>query len=409
MQPRVVMLSHISLLHRALFLFEESIQRERRKRPMTTKKDTQHTQYFWSRVMQKKLLVAAVSSLIAGQAMAATVYDDGTNKFEVGGHIGIRVQNQGTADTSDTTTTGDSSRFNLVASSKLNESTTAFATGEWGFDVTNTDSDTFSNRLGFVGAKNDQLGSLSIGKQWSTYSTVAAWTDMFATVGGEASGLYGEDDAAVGTGRADDALQYNLSMHGLNVSAQYQFADSKETTFVTDRQRKNAYALAVSYDLPMGLSFGVAHNEADFEKTTPELEKAKATLVGIKYAQGPIYAAATYSLMKNHATLDADMGYADVRFEKAIGTELYVSYELNENFKLETGYNELKNDEDSAGADVTNNHLKYFPVGVVYTAGPMQLSATYQYEKGTKNVVVNTVDTKKDVDDKFVVQARYYF
>ena len=380
--------------------------------------------------MQKKLLAAAVSSLIAGQAMAVTVYDDGSNKFDVGGHIGVRVVNQKNGnDTSNTNTKGDESRFNLVAESNLNESTTAFATGEWGFDVTSEDADndnddnTFSTRLGFVGISNDRLGTLSIGKQWSAYNRVGGWTDQFATVGGEASGLYAHNEAALGVGRADDALQYHWGANSLNVYAQYQFADNEKISHdpfdiilgsPISRQRKESYGLAVSYDLPMGISFGAAYNEARFEEE--DQDKAQATLIGIKYIQGAIYAAVTYSQMKNHASFLQRKTEGVVKdfysvFEKAVGTEVYVSYELNDNFKLETGYNELKNDGDAVSDAEKATKVKYFPVGLVYTSGALQLSATYKYNKGTWLVLEDSAVgvVQKDVEDEFVVQARYHF
>ena len=338
--------------------------------------------------MQKKLLAAVVSSLIAGQAMAVTVVDNGTSKFEIGGYVGSRYQIE---DFGDAEAIGDSSRLNVAGESKLNESTTAFAKIEYGFSNTNNSdtSDDFTARLGYVGVKNDQFGSLTLGKQWSTYSTVGTWTDMFATTGGDAVGVYNNHEIN-GTGRADDAIQYNISANGLNVSAQYQVADADSDTAENPDQkdRKSAYALAVSYDLPMGLSVGATYNEARFDENEP---KAKASLVAVKFAQGPIYAAASFAKMKNHATI------SNVDLEKAKGMELYASYQLNENFKVETGYNQLESDNDQN----TDTELKYIPVGVVYNYGPVQLSATYQFENSKVN--------GQDKEDKAILQARYYF
>ena len=80
--------------------------------------------------------------------------------------------------------------------------------------------------------------------------------------------------------------------------------------------------------------------------------------------------------------------------------ELYASYQLNEMIKVEGGYVQLDG-EDADGKDM-NTEIKAMPVGVVYTQGPVQLSATYQYEKG-KNAA------GKDNEDTAVLQARYYF
>ena len=88
--------------------------------------------------MSKKILAAVVASVVAGQAAAVTVLDDGTNKFTVGGHIGMRFAHQDSRDqNSNSEFASDASRFNFQFESKLNEGFTAFARGEWGFDVTN--------------------------------------------------------------------------------------------------------------------------------------------------------------------------------------------------------------------------------------------------------------------------------
>ncbi|OED44393.1 hypothetical protein ACH42_07650 [Endozoicomonas sp. (ex Bugula neritina AB1)] len=338
--------------------------------------------------MQKKLLAAVVTSLVASQAMAVAVVDDGTSKFEIGGHVGARYQ---IVDSGDAEAVGDSSRINISGESKLNDTVTAFAEIEYGFSTTNNGDtvDDFTARLGYVGVKSDKLGSLTLGKQWSSYYTVAGWTDMFATTGGDAVGVYNNHEIN-GTGRPDDAIQYNISANGLNVSAQYQVADADSDTAANPDQkdRKSSYGLAVSYDLPMGLSFGATYNEARFDD---DFAEAKASALAVKYAQGPIYAAATYAKMENHATIST------VDLEKAVGMELYVSYQLNDNFKLETGYNQLESDNNLN----TDTELKYIPVGVVYNYGAIQLSGIYQFE--------NTKVDGEDKEDKVILQARYYF
>ena len=234
--------------------------------------------------MQKKLLAAVVSSLIAGQAMAVTVADNGTSKFEIGGYVGSRYQSE---DIGTTEAIGDSSRINIAGESKLNEDFTAFAKIEYGFSNTNSGKteDDFTARLGYVGVKSDKFGSLSLGKQWSTYSKVSTWTDMFATTGGDASGTYNNGDFN-GTGRADDAVQYNVSVKGLNVSAQLQTADADAQS-----DRSNGTSFAASYDLPMGLSVGAAWNRANMDNGKPD---AKAAIAAVKYSKDALYAAFSY-------------------------------------------------------------------------------------------------------------------
>ncbi|WP_419832324.1 porin [Endozoicomonas atrinae] len=357
--------------------------------------------------MQKKILAAVVASMMAGQAMAITVVDDGTNKVSIGGHIGMRYVDQ-----TDGEATGDSSRINFAFENKLTESTTAFAKAEWGFSTVSTgsDGDFFWQRLGYVGAKNDQLGALSFGKQWSSYYMISGWTDMFATTGGEASGTYTTYGEELGTARADDALQYNHSFMGLNVSAQVQLGEREmydnavAPTPATDHvERSSSYGIAASYDLPMGLSFGAAYNQAELKSAKGEIDlegkgKAKSAIVGAKFEADKIYAALTFAKMKN-----VDQGgifEAAGVVEKAEGIELFASYQLNDMFTVGGGYNQLK--DKSNTADIKGK-MKYYPVEVVYTQGPVQLSGTYQFEDSKKAV------TGEKVEDKIILQARYYF
>ena len=359
--------------------------------------------------MQKKVLAALVASVMAGQAMAITVVDDGTNTFTFGGHVGARYNTDDNS-VNGNSIRGDSSRINFGFEHKLNEVTTAFAKVEWGFDITddNMGDGFLTNRLGYVGVMNEQLGTVVFGKAWSSYGKVAGWTDSFAAApaSGSASGYYGEDGDDLGTARADDVLQYSYSRMGLNLSLQTQLGKPtlEEATIgqVTAKlARDSSYGISASYDLPMGLSFGAAYNQADVSGRVADNAstafvdgsyKATSTVAGIKFEADKIYAAFTYSDLENRYV-------DDVLFADATGMELYASYQLNETIKVEGGYVQL--DGENADGEDMNTEIKAMPVGVVYTQGPVQLSATYQYEKGKT--------AGKDNEDTAVLQARYYF
>ena len=352
--------------------------------------------------MQKKVLAALVASVMAGQAMAITVVDDGTNTFTIGGHVGARYN------TDEEGVRGDASRFNFGFEHKMTEATTAFAKAEWGFDVTNTKDDVFFNRLGYVGVMNEQLGTVVFGKAWSSYSKVSTWTDMFsaAPASGSAAGTYGDDGHALGTARADDVLQYTYSGMGLTVSVQTQLGDRtiQDNTAVTPVEpalvRESSYGLSASYDLPMGLSVGAAYNQADVsDRVAPVGQddyKATSTVFGVKFEAEKLYAAFTYSDLENRYI---DVAGTDTFFADANGMELYASYQLNDMFKVEGGYVQLDG-QDSAGADL-NSEVKAMPFGLVYTQGPVQLSGTYQFQKSKVAGI--------EKDDTAVFQARYYF
>ena len=97
----------------------------------------------------------------------------------------------------------------------------------------------------------------------------------------------------------------------------------------------------------------------------------KLQSLAVKLDQGPVYAALTYGHYRNHETVNGQIR------DKVRGLEVYGSYRLDENFKVETGYVELK---DKSSENKTNGRTSYFPVGLVYTTGPVQLSGTYTFE-----------------------------
>ena len=330
--------------------------------------------------MQKQFLAAVVASVVAGQAMAVTVFENDNTKFAIGGHIGVRGEaGKSGDDTSNLKAAGDSSRFNFQMETKLTEDITAFGRGEWGFDVTRHDREQFNNRLGFVGVRHADFGSISAGQQWSSFSQVANWTDTFATADG-GLGMYNAQGGFLGTSRANEALQYNISVEGLNISAQYQPGNSFTTekdedgnTVITDaRTRKHGYQFAASYDLPMGVSAGITYNQVQFVQNNED--DAKALVVAVKYEEGPVYSAFSYGDYKNTATLaNTTLAGGATRIERARGIEIVGGYQLADNWSVQTGFMQLK--------DKNNSNMKdqNVPVEVVYTAGPMQLSGNIHF------------------------------
>ena len=350
--------------------------------------------------MKKQVLAAAVASLVAGPALAINVVDNGTTTFDIGGHIGARV-----ADHHKLEMKGDSSRFNFKFTNKLTEQVTAYGTGEWGFDITNTDSEKtfFNNRLGFVGLTHDVLGSISLGKQWSTYSKIAGWTDTtFAADSGNATGIYTKEGHALGTARADDAVQYNFSMNGFMVSAQTQIGKSDVEN---NKKRDGSYSIAASYTLPMGLSFGAAYNTAKVTKVGMSDYDANSWVLGAKFEMDGLlnpndglYLAATYADLQN-VTVSIN-GNGDILFDDAQGMEFIAQYDINENWGAQIGFYHLTGDEANQ-ANKPDSKIQSIPVGVSYRIGSMLFTGTYQFDsseaKGEK------------AKDKAVFQARYFF
>ncbi|WP_411991558.1 porin [Agarivorans sp. DSG3-1] len=344
--------------------------------------------------MKKTILAIAIPALFtAGATNAQEIYNDGENSFSIGGRLNLMVEsadNGVEGEGREARSENNSSRINLNFSRKMSENVTARATMEYGIDNPNGDSDApFFNRLGFVAFDHADYGSISYGKQWSTYYTVTGVTDVFWVYGGSAMGIYDGGHGETGAGRANDALQYNGSFGGVNLSGQYQFADENEG-------RKDSYSGAVSYDFDFGLNVGATYhqmNRTDAKKAEVSNDgDIKLTALAASYNQGPIYAAVSYGEFKNHVEFDGATGVSD----KAMGHEGVFAYTLDMGLQLYTGWNyqEDKNSE----AD-----LKTALVGAMYDWNNVLLYTEYQDE-----TVKSTSGNKTD-DNRLALGVRYNF
>ena len=295
---------------------------------------------------------------------------------------------------------------------------TAEGVAEWGFssltqyesDMNDT-KDVFSNRLGFVGLSHDQFGSVVLGKNWSVAYDVTSWTDAMAIRTSSSMGIYdgqtGTNGGHVdGSARADDALQYRVSFGGLNVGVQYQFNDKVETKVmgqtIASSERKKGESIAVSYDLPMGLSFGATYSETKYEHGALDQgvvdfagNKSRSRTIGAKFANDDLTVAAAFGKFNNKTSLD---GRID---DKSKGFELFGEYGLTQDLALQASYEQLTADKQTG--DDSKAKDKIFAIAPVYTTGPMQFAFEWKHtrEKG--------FDGKKDKDDAYTIQARYYF
>ena len=313
---------------------------------------------------------------------------------------------------------------------------TGFGKAEWGFSAKNgysqSDADgtnpgeLFSNRLGLVGLVHEQMGSFQIGKQWSVYSDVANWTDVYPIGGGAAMGQYEGytgDGGVNGTGRADDALSYRGSFEGLNIGLQYQLEDSvsnKDTNITNELDinsvwhRKDGFQVALSYDFEFGFSLGYSYSKTQFE----DRDAAEAQAIALKYSNELIYVAATYGEFKNHTNTVKGAGYLNSdpihpiyhinNFDKkSTGYELFGRYDLPgvEGLGVYAGLNQLEVDESGNTLLGKNSKGKidHKTLGAVYNIGAMQFAVEYTINDSADH------QGNKDKDDYVNVQARYYF
>jgi predicted porin len=282
----------------------------------------------------------------------------------------------------------NSSRVGLHFNHLISDNLAAFAVLEMGVDIVNNNKDLeFDNgdglrevpnqddsiwtRLGYLGAKHDKWGSVSIGKQWSPYYLATEATDVFEIYGGQASGTFNfnTDGGFSGTGRAKQALKYQGEYGPLTFAVQIQ-ANNDEIELKNIEGEKDASA-KFDRGLAVGalyaykkLAVALAYSKADIAITQNKVQSAwdydESVAASIAYgsldAEG-VYAAITYNQSKNHEVDDQN------HFIDATGIEAYIGYGLNENINFYGGMNKLTPKNVAAA---NKYKVDYYLVGAKY-------------------------------------------
>ncbi|WP_051333764.1 porin [Aliagarivorans marinus] len=355
--------------------------------------------------MKKTILAMAVPAMMAaGATQAVELYNDGTNSFTVGGRINLKAESRKEADGERRfAQDNQSSRINFQFKRQLSDNVQARATLEYAMRDPQKNVDTsFTNRLGFVALDHADFGSVTFGKQWSTYYEVAGATDVFWVYGGSALGIYDNGGDARGTARADEAIKYDLSLGNLDLSAMYQFSGDLEVVkddydnILSSNGRDNSYAFAATYDFDFGLGFGAAFHRTNYENnvfmaptpesmSTSDFDHQRQYVLNTNYTLGNLFAAYNFAETRN------------VTSEKAHGHELAVTYDLPMGIQLIGGFN-LINDK-TAGSD--DSYSEYI-FGGMYNWNSVLFYAEYA-------AIEDKSAGRKTNDNKGAVGVRYHF
>jgi predicted porin len=192
------------------------------------------------------------------------------------------------------------------------------------------------SRIGRVGVETP-FGTFSWGKQWSPYYDVAGITDMFFTLGGEASGAYGPGDGGIpGTGRAEKAFQYRHTIGPLHVGAQVQ----NRTRTDENVSYADTWGLMTGLDVTPSLTLAAAFNQVRDGVDKPEPNQPKrgdrAFILGGLWKRGPFQLAADFAATMNHEVDDEGV-YFNGR-----GLELYSQYDWGTKWSFAGGFNYLR-------------------------------------------------------------------
>ena len=180
-------------------------------------------------------------------------------------------------------------------------------------------------RQGFIGI-GTPFGRISIGKQWGVHYTLAGNIDNMYMFGGMAIGVYnaGTDGGPSGTGRADQAVKYELFKKQFYFGAQAQFRTISEN----DRYFADTYGAATYYDFN-GFKVGLSYNKVLDGVEEPIYGAAKINdeflALLLDYKKGDFHFGIMPQIFNNHEKTDEEVFFKGYGFE----TNLKINFGKN--------------------------------------------------------------------------------
>jgi len=374
------------------------------------------------------LITTLLIGSLANSSQAVEIFNNGKTDFNIEGNVSVFLaKNDDFSELSD-----GFSRYLFHTSHQMTGDWKSLAKLEWGVQVSNTDNQVVVNhsnltstgpsdenvwlRQGYVGIAHDKYGSLTLGKQWGVTYNITGVTDVFDIFGAEAVGVYnfGTDGGFSGTGRAEQAIQYNWSNDKFTIGLQYQATEEiidlggfNEEPLESEVNFTDSFGFSLLYKAPYNLGFGFGYNKAKISLVQQSNISASVDDIVVT---GHI----TYSHLRakgfQMALVFADMENHEINdvgkvMHKAAGIELHSSYRFDNNIALVLGYNSLK---DNSAGDIGSNgrfHKKYIVVGAKYHwIEEFHLFAEFKIDSSTAS--------EQDVDlseDAFGIGMAYEF
>ncbi|MBR9787522.1 MAG: porin [Vibrionaceae bacterium] len=338
--------------------------------------------------MKMKALAVAVAALACGtQAFAAEVYNSDGTSLSIGGHVSVGV---GEYYDEDVKVHQVSPRINVAGKKDIGNGVTVDAKGEWALNYLNGGEESFSTRLGYIGATHEQLGRLVVGTQWTPYYDIAGVADMPIAFANDF--LYPDEMYEVGSARGEKMLSYRKGFQfgdgfGFNLGLAWQGQNED----YDDRGQ-----VSLSTELA-GFGLGYAYSGGDLDMGS-STETAESHIFSVKYGLygSGLYAAFVYGMNDYAFTWEIDpVNEIDKLFKETSQLEALIAYGVND-WTFSVNY-ESVDDEDA-------NDTLY---------SQMALQAEYAVTPSFYTFAGYQIDLGNDIDveenDNWTVGARYYF
>ncbi|EIZ9928628.1 porin [Vibrio parahaemolyticus] len=348
--------------------------------------------------MKMKTLAVAVAALACGsQAFAAEVYNSEGTSLSIGGHVSVNLNG---SDEGETDVGTNSPRINLAGKKDIGNGITIDAKGEWQLNYLNGGENSFTTRLGYIGATHEQFGRVVGGTQWSPYYDVAGVADLPIAYANDF--LY-ENHNNLGSGRAEKMLSYRKSFEFgegfvFNLGLGWQ-GKNDDISEVLEKDKNSGLPVYVKkgaeYDArgQVALSaqfagFGLGYVYSGGDVTSGSITKdAISHIIAANYGEygSGIYAAIVYGMNE----------YFYAGLEETVQLEGLLAYGFN-NWTLSVNYEAVEDDKASKTLfSQSALQAEYAVTPSFYTY------AGYQFDLGN--------DINKVEDDAWTIGARYYF
>lgn len=220
-------------------------------------------------------------------------------------------------------------------------------------------------RLGFIGIENTHF-SFSVGKQWSAYYDVAAFTDLFYAFGAEASGAFNlnSDGGISGTGRANHLFLTRANFGYLKLALQAQARSISEN----DVSFADTWGASIRYlpqeGLQAGFAFNIVLDGVDQPTINQPMKGDQAWVASVAYVKGRYHVALLGGRYINHDKIVVNDTTS--LFFSSYGSELFASFDIDaqKHWRIATGFNYLFPDKNST---VSSYRLLYFLGELSYT------------------------------------------